>query len=444
MAVIGIDARKIRDFGIGTYIRNLVRGLALLDRENKYLLLVGPNGPEALAGLPDNFQLVREGSKVYSVRELFALSWRLWRMDLDLYHATHYVLPLVVPCKSVVTIHDIIHLLYPEFLPSRLAFFYAQRMIRSTLSRTDRVVAVSQNTRSDLLRFFDADGRNIEVVYNGVDAVFHQRLSPEDLARWHRQLGIAQPYLLFVGNPKPHKNLDNVIQAYAKAQAIHPFEADLVCVGGSPEADLRTRQRAEAAGVANRIRLLGQVADEALPAIYQGATLFLYPTLYEGFGLPVVEAMASGVPVITSNTSALREIGEGSAQLVNPLDVEALARAIAQCTADEHHRASLAELGRRRAREFSWERTARRTLAVYRSVLEGTPIANMSASGTWPMPKLGPETMAAERAAAQSAGAAAAGAPNVAPSTGSASATSPAGSPAAPASPRGDGGAPRS
>jgi glycosyltransferase involved in cell wall biosynthesis len=389
MAVIGIDARKIRDFGIGTYIRNLVRGLAQLDQENQYLLLVGPNGPEALAGLPENFQLVPERAKVYSVRELYSLSWRLWRLKLDLYHATHYVLPVVVPCKAVVTIHDIIHLLYPEFLPSRLALFYAQRMIRRSLSRSDRVIAVSQNTRSDLLRFFDADGHNIEVVYNGVDAVFHRRLPEEDLERWLRQLGIRRPYLLFVGNPKPHKNLDGVIQAYAKAQAIHGFDGDLVCVGGRPEADLRTRQRAEAAGIVDRLRLLGQVADEALPAIYQGATLFLYPTLYEGFGLPVVEAMAAGVPVITSNTSALREVGEGYAQLVNPLDVEALARAIAQCMADPNHRASLAELGKRRAREFSWERTARRTLAVYKSVLEGTPIANLTASGTYQMPKSG-------------------------------------------------------
>ncbi len=387
MAVIGIDARKIRDFGIGTYVRNLVRGLAQLDQENRYLLLVGPNGPEVLGGLPDNFQLVPEGARVYSIRELFALSWRLWRLKLDLYHATHYVLPLVVPCKSVVTIHDIIHLLYPEFLPSRLAFFYAQRMIRRTLARSDRVIAVSQNTRSDLLRFLDADGRNIEVVYNGVDAVFHQRLPAAELERWQRQLGIAPPYLLFVGNPKPHKNLDNVIQAFAKALSIHPFEGDLVCVGGGPEADLRTRQRAEAAGVSHRIRLLGQVADEALPAIYQGATLFLYPTLYEGFGLPVVEAMASGVPVITSNTSALREIGEGFAHLVNPLDVEALARAIAHSMAAPEQRATLAELGRRRAREFSWERTAKRTMAVYKSVLEGTPTASLSASGAWQMPK---------------------------------------------------------
>ena len=388
MVAIAIDARKIRDFGIGTYVRNLVRAIARLDDENRYLLLVGPQGAEALADLPPNFQLVSERSRVYSVKELFALSWRLWRLELDLYHATHYVLPLVLPCKAVVTIHDIIHLLYPEFLPSRLAFFYAQRMIRSSLERSSRVISVSQTTRSDLLRLFEVDGRKIEVVYNGVDPAFHRRLAPEELAEWQQRLGLRPPYLLFVGNPKPHKNLDNVVQAFAKARAIHAFEGDLVCVGGQPEADLRTRQRAESLGVAEHIRLLGKVSDEALPAIYQGATLFLYPTLYEGFGLPVVEAMASGVPVITSNTSALREIGEGSAQLVNPLDVEALARAIAHSMADPEHRASLVELGRRRARDFTWERAARRTLAIYRSVVEGTPTASLSSSGTWPVPRL--------------------------------------------------------
>jgi glycosyltransferase involved in cell wall biosynthesis len=367
---IAIDARKVRDFGIGTYIRNLVRGLAAIDSENRYLLLVGPHGREALSQLPENFQLVSESSPVYSLRELGVLSWRLWRLKLDLFHATHYVLPAVVPCRAVVTIHDIIHLLYPEFLPSRLAFFYAQRMIRRSLTRGDRIIAVSQNSRSDLLRYFDVDGRKIEVVYNGVEPDFHRRLHQRDLRRWLQRLEVRQPYLLFVGNPKPHKNLDNVIQAYAKAREIHSFEAPLVCIGGRPEADLKVRQRATQLGVAEQVKLLGHVAQEALPAIYQGATLVLHPALYEGFGLPVVEAMASGVPVITSNTSALKEIGEGFAHLVNPLDVEEMARAIAQLMADPELRESLAELGRQRARDFTWERTARRTLEIYRQTLD--------------------------------------------------------------------------
>jgi glycosyltransferase involved in cell wall biosynthesis len=367
---IGLDARKILDFGIGTYVRNLVRSLAGIDHENRYALLVRPQDRELLGDLPDNFRPVVEGSPVYSARELVALSWRLWREKLDLYHSTHYVLPAVVPSRVVVTIHDIIHLLYPEFLPSRFAFLYAQRMIRRSLGRGDRIIAVSQNTRTDLMRYFDVDGRKIQVVYNGVEDVFRQRLPDDELERWLRQLGISRPYLLFVGNPKPHKNLDTVVQAYARARRLAAFDAPLVCVGNRSGSEFKIRQRAEHLGLADQVRLLGHVAAEALPAIYQGATLFLYPTLYEGFGLPVIEAMASGVAVVTSNNSALKEIAEGYAHLVDPLDVAAIAKAIAYCMADAEHRGELAKLGLRRAEDFRWEQTARRTLDVYLSAMQ--------------------------------------------------------------------------
>ena len=367
---IAIDARKIRDFGIGTYIRNLTRGLASLDRENQYLILVGQNGKEALGPLPDNFELITATAPVYSLREQVALSWRLHRLGADLYHATHYVLPSIVPCRAVVTIHDIIHILYPEFLPSRLAFLYAQRMIRRSLSRGDRIITVSKNSRADILRFYDVDESRIEAVYNGVEDLFHHHLETADLDRWMSQLDLERPYILFVGNPKPHKNLDNVIRAYAKARETHGIRAPLVCVGSRPEADFKIRQRAAQLGVEDNMLLLGHVAQEALPAIYQGATLFLYPTLYEGFGLPVIEAMASGVPVITSNTSALEEIGKGYAHLVDPLDIDAMSRAIGHCMTDPDHRQALVDMGLKRAREFSWDRTAKRTLELYLEVLE--------------------------------------------------------------------------
>lgn len=367
---IGIDARKVQDFGIGTYIRNLVRNLAEIDRENRYVLFTGTPGLEILKGLPENFRLVLERAPVYSVRELVALSWKLFRLKLDLYHATHYVLPAVVPGRVVVTIHDIIHLLYPEFLPSRLAFLYAQRMLRRSLLRANRIIAVSQNTKADLMHHFEVDGRKIQVVYNGVDETFRRRLPPADLERWLRDLGLRRPYLLFVGNPeKAHKNLDRVVQALARALKIHPFEGNLVCVGDRGSAQFKIRQRAEQCGVAERLQFLGHVAEEALPAIYQGAMLFLYPTLYEGFGLPVVEAMASGVPVITSNTSSLKEIAEGYAHLVDPLNLDAMARAIAHCMADEKHRASLAKLGLRRSQDFRWDRTAEKTMEIYRAAM---------------------------------------------------------------------------
>jgi glycosyltransferase involved in cell wall biosynthesis len=373
---IGIDARKLQDFGIGTYVRNLIRALAQVDAGGggvRYSLLVRPEDRDQLAYLPGHFELVVESAPVYSARELLTLSWRLWRQRLDLYHATHYVLPALLSSRVVVTIHDIIHLLYPEFLPSRLAFFYARRMIHRSLARGDRIVAVSQNTRADLMQHFAVDGRKIEVIHNGVEDVFRQRLPEDQIERWLRSLGISRPYLLFVGNPKPHKNLDTVVQAYARARSLAPFDAPLVCVGNRSGSEFKIRQRAEHLGLGDQVRLLGHVAHEALPAIYQGATLFLYPTLYEGFGLPVVEAMASGVAVITSNTSALKEIAQGYAHLVDPLDIPAMARAIAQCMAEPDHREALARLGLRRAQDFRWEQTARKTLALYLSVLGAAP-----------------------------------------------------------------------
>ena len=366
---IGIDARKVQDFGIGTYIRNLVAGLAEIDDENCYVLFTGSQGRDSFDGLPDNFRLVVERSPVYSARELMALSWRLFRLRLDLYHATHYVLPLATPSRVVVTIHDIIHLLYPQFLPNRLAFVYAQRMMRRSLTGADRVIAVSENTRSDLTEYFGVDGSDIEVIYNGVDDAFRERLSEEDLDRWLRQLDVRRPYLLFVGNPKPHKNLDRVIRAYARACETAEIDAPLVCVGDRTAAQFKLRQRAQQLGVGDRVRLLGHVAQEALPALYQGASLFLYPTLYEGFGLPVVEAMASGTPVLTSNTSALKEIAGGHAHLVDPLDTERMARAIVRLMTDHAYREKLAAKGLARSRDFRWRLTAERTRQVYLDVL---------------------------------------------------------------------------
>jgi glycosyltransferase involved in cell wall biosynthesis len=369
---IGIDARKIQDFGIGTYVRNLIRSLAAIDTENRYILLAKPGDREGLLDLPPNFQLAMEKSPVYSVRELFSLSWQIYRRKLDLYHSTHYVLPAWVNSKVVVTIHDIIHLLYPEFLPSNFAFLYAQRMIRRSLTRGDRIISVSQNTRNDLMQHFDVDGGKIQVLHNGVEDSFRKRLSSDELQRWLRDLGIAQPYLLFVGNPaKPHKNLDTLVQAYARARRMAQFDAPLLCVGSREGSEFKIRQRAEYLGIGDKVRLLGHVAPEALPAVYQGATLFLYPTLYEGFGLPVIEAMASGVAVITSNTSALKEIAEGYALLVDPLDLDGMAKAIAHLMGNPERRAAFAERGLRRAEDFRWDETARKTLDIYLSVIRG-------------------------------------------------------------------------
>ena len=380
---IGIDARKLTDFGIGTYVRNLVQALARLDHENRYILFCGRDIPDHL---PQNFRIVTENSPVYSVREQFALSWRLFRLKLDLYHATHYVLPALVPCRSVVTIHDIIHLLYPQFLPNRLAYLYAQRMIRGSLTRGARVIAVSQNTKSDLMDTFRVSGRKIRVIYNGVEDAFREVLAPAEIRRRLTPLGLAPPYVLFVGNPKPHKNVPNVLRAYSRAVREVADAPPLVCVGARGEQEFKLRQLATQLGLGERLRLVGHVPQDTLPAVYQGAQLFLYPTLYEGFGLPVVEAMASGTPVITSNNSALKEVADGYADLVAPLDVEEMAAAIVRCLRDPEHRAELSERGRVRARDFRWERAAERTLAVYKGAIRSripSTTETLQRTGSW-------------------------------------------------------------
>ena len=366
---IGIDARKLTDFGIGTYIRNLIHSLASIDRDNQYVLFARPDHLERLADLPENFRAIAEPAPVYSVRELIVLSWRLFRLKLDLYHSTHYVLPAIVPCRAVVTIHDIIHLLYPEFLPHALAFHYASRMIKRSLVRGDRIIAGSQNTRADLLQHFDVDEDKIDVVYYGVADRFRERVPEETRDSMLAELGIETPYALFVGNPKPHKNLDNVVRAYAKARSMNQGDTQLVCVGGEGPETVRVKQRAAQLGISDHVKFTGRLADKYLPAVYQGAQLFVYPTLYEGFGLPVVEAMASGVPVITSDKSALKEVASGYADLVDPVDVDQMANAIAHCLGDPEHSAALARLGVRRAADFQWKRTAEQTLEVYRRAL---------------------------------------------------------------------------
>ena len=377
MARIGIDARKVRDFGIGVYVANLIRGLARIEGErgegaNEYVLFVRPEDRDFAADLPANFRSVVERSAVYSLREIGMMTWRISRARLDLYHATHYVLPAVVPCPTVVTIHDIIHLLYPGFLPGRMASLYAQRMFRHSVTRADRIIAVSRNTSSDVLDYFDIPPEKIQVVYNGVEDRFRELLDADELAARLGDVGVQPPYLLFVGNPKPHKNLDRVIKAYARARQRAGFEAPLVCVGARPGSDFKLERRARQLGVGDHVQLVGHVPAEALPALYQGASLFLYPTLYEGFGLPVVEAMASRTPVITSNTSSLREIARGYAELVNPLDVEEIATAIELCMKDRDHARGLTERAAGRAAEFQWQTAAESTLKVYREVLHET------------------------------------------------------------------------
>jgi glycosyltransferase involved in cell wall biosynthesis len=372
---VGIDARKLTDFGIGSYVRNLLEAIARRPEARAYLFRVYVRGADlsAVPALPENFQVVQDDSPGYSVSELTRFAWRLLRDRLDLFHATHYVIPPLARARAVVTIHDIIHVLYPQFLPNRAALVYARVMIRRALKRADRILTVSYNSKRDLVDYFGIPPARIEVVYNGVADRFRPEAAHADRDRVAGKYGLPRPYLLFLGGEKPHKNVRNVLRAFAEARREKALPHALVLAGPMPKNRSRVEALISALDLDQRVVRPGVVPEEDLPGLFAGADAFIYPTLYEGFGLPVIEAMACGVPVLTSSTSALQEIAGGYAYLVDPMDVDAIAHGIVDLATDPKRRQEFAELGKRRARDFSWDRAAEETLRIYAEALRVSP-----------------------------------------------------------------------
>lgn len=371
---IGIDARKLRDFGIGSYIRNLLEAISRQPESERYRFRVYTrrSDQDAMPDLPENFEIVEEESPGYSLAELTRFAFRLYRDRLDLFHATHYVLP-PLRGRAVVTIHDIIHLLYPQFLPNRLALVYARVMVRRALSRADRIITVSYNSKRDLVDYFGINPARVDVIYNGVSPRFRPDIPADERERVARKYGIPMPYLLFLGGERPHKNAQNVIRAFAEARRSRPDLPHVLALAGPmPKNTARIDALIGALDLGSSIARPGLIEEDDLPGLFAGADALLYPTLYEGFGLPVVEAMACGTPVLTSSTSALQEIAGGYAFLVDPLDVDAIARGIVALTTDPKIRSDYVELGRKRALDFSWHKAAERTLEVYAEALRGS------------------------------------------------------------------------
>jgi glycosyltransferase involved in cell wall biosynthesis len=367
---IAVDARKLADFGIGTYLRGLLGALGRLDTESRYQLLAPGEARELLPSLPPNFTWIEESSPGYSLREQWSIGRHLARHRPDLFHSPHYVLPMRTPARVVVTIHDLIHLLFPEFLPNPLALAYARLLMRRAVRRADRILTVSQATATDLERHLGVDRKRIDVAWNGVDDAFRRHLGRPQLEQELAALGLSAGYFLFLGNPKPHKNLERVVRAFARL----PQEGLRLVIAGAADdgeqaAALERWSRELALG--ERLRLLGRLPAAGLPALVQGAIALVFPSLYEGFGLPLAEAMAAGTPVVASTTPALVEIAGGAAELVDPYDVGAIAGAMTRLVADPDRRTELIAAGRLRSEAFRWEATAARTLAVYRRVIAG-------------------------------------------------------------------------
>ncbi|HKB79528.1 MAG TPA: glycosyltransferase family 1 protein [Thermoanaerobaculia bacterium] len=328
---IGMDCRKIGDFGIGSYIRGLLHALAALGGE-EYVAF----GPAEIGGaLPAGVEHVVVDAPKYSLRELFRIGRAADRARLDLFHAPHYVVPFL-RTPFVVTIHDLIHLRRRNPLQR----VYAQTMIGRAVRRSRRVLSVSRAVGDEIAEAF-GHGDKIAVTPNGVDPQF---LAPGPAERGR--------YFLFVGNDKPHKNVERLIAAFGQLRGV-----ELVLAGA---------EFARFRGTANVTRA-GFVELQRLAALYRGAIAVVQPSLEEGFGLPALEAMACGTPAITSNTPALLEVTGDAALHVDGRDVDEIAAAMRRVMDDPALRATLGARGAERARTFSWSRCAALTRDAYRS-----------------------------------------------------------------------------
>ncbi len=360
---IAIDARLWAEprSGIGRYTRSLTEHLLRLAPEERWILYVDrPPGPSA------------PGAEIRCLATPRRLLWSLWhasrdlrRRPVDVFHGvTGFELPPRGTGALVTTVHDLVPLQLPGLVPARHRWA-VRCLLGGALRRASRIIAVSESTRAELLARYRLPPARVTVVPEAAAAHFAPP-APAALAAVKTRYGLARPYVLFVGFLEPKKNLGVLLQAVARLHRRGAWGSTELVVAGAPGWGPDPARQARALGLDGLVRFVGPVPDADLPALYGGATAFAFPSLWEGFGLPVLEAMAAGAPVVASDRGALPEVTAGAALHVDPTP-EPLAEALGQVLADAALRDRLRAAGLARAAEFSWERTARETLAVYRA-----------------------------------------------------------------------------
>lgn len=359
--------------GTGYYARGLLAGLASLtaDGENPHdVVTVLPDSYQPAFNLPSHWHLLKGPSGGAPARiawEEFQLPSRLARLGVDLCHGPAFVVPRRWRGPSVVTIHDAAFLRYPETI-SWLKRLYYNNRIPASARQARAVVTDSQFAAREIQECMGIPADGIEAVPLGVDHRFRAVVSPEQRAAVRREHHLPETYLLFVGVIEPRKNLATLIQAYARARQ-QGLDIPLVMAGRSGWKNRDIFELPRQLGIESHVHFPGYIPDTGLPALYANAQVFVYPSLYEGFGLPVLEAMAAGCPVLVSDAGALRELAGDAGRSVPALGVEAWAEALRECGRNADRRAAMAEAGRKRSAAYTWEETARQTLVVYEKAL---------------------------------------------------------------------------
>jgi glycosyltransferase involved in cell wall biosynthesis len=361
--------------GAGVYAENLVREIIpLVGRSDSLFLLVQSDeiAVRDIARGKRGVRLISIPSKIFRNRALlfafeqFLLPLLLLLLRIDLLHSLHYTHPLISPCRRVVTIHDLTFLLFPQ-LHTRARQLVMPRFIRNAMRRADAVIFVSQSTCRDAERLIPGGRALKAVVPLGVEPHYSISPSENEIRTTLDRLDLKSPFILNIGTLEPRKNLLRLIEAFEQLADLHP-NVDLVFAGKLGWGYADVLEKIKNSSCSNRLRHVGFITDQEKLSLLNSCRIFVYPSIYEGFGLPVLEAMAAGAPVITSDNSSLSEVAGPGAVLIDPYSVSNLAAALNALLSEESKRAEMRIEGKRRASLFTWMATAQKTYQVYSSL----------------------------------------------------------------------------
>lgn len=367
--------------GVSSYTLGLLEGLAAIDEENEYLLYSYVDSPR-----PSPSALPRKKNFRFQALKLKGEHWERvwWGADLppkealdpvDVIHSPFFNAPKEHHGSLVVTIHDISFLLYPQFHTEANRLHCLNGTLNAALY-ADRIIAVSHSTKQDLMNYFSVSEERIRVIHQAARNIYYPERNVEFIQRTLERFEIYQNFVLFVGSLEPRKNLKNLMQAYADYVKSRSGRELLVVAGGKGWLNEDVYMLVSKLGLERHVKFLGYVQESDLRVLYSVAKGFVYPSFYEGFGLPPLEAMACGAPVIASNTSSLPEVVGDAAILIDPHNVEELFQAMRTVLLDDDLRLQMRKKSLERARLFSWEKTAKETLAVYQEVCHGARCPN--------------------------------------------------------------------
>jgi glycosyltransferase involved in cell wall biosynthesis len=376
---VAIDIRRMTEFGIGTYIRNVVRTLARLDVESDYFLIGSPAKVEECGPLPPNFHAVELAGRDNTLKGNLEFRAIVRRLQCDVVHIPHlFWIPRGLGCPYILTVHDLLEHMYGSRNVSSLRRSLHFYLTRRVLRKAARIIAVSQFTKNEIEKLLAIPDDRIEVVYNAIDERFlHGHASEADRELIAQRYLVNYPFILYAGAIRPHKNVVRIIEAFSalKSELLKEHEKEqqfqdlkLIIIGDDLSSHPRLRRTVVRSGVQNDVRFLGFVPIDVLRIFYDVAKVFVFPSLYEGFGLPPLEAMAHGTPVVTSNTSSLPEVAGNAALLVNPENVFEIRRGLQRVLLDPILRAQMKQRGYEQAQRFSWTNSVSRILEIYREV----------------------------------------------------------------------------